>query len=327
DHLHLVRRRRRAHPDDAAEPRHSQRLLPARGAVARRGRPPSQPEGPRPAEGAARTLTRRPAASGPPGATHRPQRGRRCLVRRMPGSPVRWQDREMAVTVHEVERKYQVNVEYRMPDLGELPGVRAVEAPREQELVATYFDTPDLRLAVHSVTLRRRTGGDDAGWHLKLPVGGDERTEIQLPLGRGARTTPPRELQERIEVYVRGGELVPVAELVPRRIGYRRLGARGAVLAEVADATVPAPARTAGTAPEAGPRTATRTAPRLPAGTAPAAVNGSRAATETLTRAGSGTAAATGGAGTAQAPAIPEAAVRSWRELEVGLVRRSRPHL
>ena len=45
------------------------------------------------------------------------------------------------------------------------------EALPELDLRATYFDTSDLRLARHGVTLRYRTG-EAAGpmWTLKLPV-------------------------------------------------------------------------------------------------------------------------------------------------------------
>ena len=42
------------------------------------------------------------------------------------------------------------------------------ERPRAT-LTAVYYDTDDLRLARSRVTLRRRTGGGDSGWHLKLP--------------------------------------------------------------------------------------------------------------------------------------------------------------
>jgi hypothetical protein len=35
-------------------------------------------------------------------------------------------------------------------------------------LEAVYYDAPDLRQLFEGVTLRRRTGGEDAGWHLKL---------------------------------------------------------------------------------------------------------------------------------------------------------------
>ncbi len=145
----------------------------------------------------------------------------------------------MTTTVREVERKYDVEPAFRLPDLGGLPGVHAVAAPHEQELSATYFDTPDLRLASHSVTLRRRTGGDDAGWHLKLPVADGEREEVRLPLGRAVRT-PPRELRTRVEAYLRGGPLVPVVGLATRRTAYRLLGEDDRVLAEVADDSVTA---------------------------------------------------------------------------------------
>ena len=37
-------------------------------------------------------------------------------------------------------------------------------------LTAAYLDTDDLRLARWRVSLRRREGGTDEGWHLKLPV-------------------------------------------------------------------------------------------------------------------------------------------------------------
>jgi len=50
-------------------------------------------------------------------------------------------------------------------------GVAAVQELPEQLLDAIYYDTADLRLIRAGITLRRRTGGEDAGWHLKLPAG------------------------------------------------------------------------------------------------------------------------------------------------------------
>jgi hypothetical protein len=38
----------------------------------------------------------------------------------------------------------------------------------------------------------RRTGGKDAGWHLKLPVSADERREITEPLTDDPETVPVR---------------------------------------------------------------------------------------------------------------------------------------
>ena len=68
-----------------------------------------------------------------------------------------------------------------------------------QQLDAVYFDTPDHDLAAHQITLRRRTGGTDAGWHLKLPAGPDARTEVRAPLGDDVPmpTSVPDELARR----------------------------------------------------------------------------------------------------------------------------------
>ena len=73
-------------------------------------------------------------------------------------------------SVIETEHKYDVDTDFAFPDLAGLsPGVVAAP-PQVQRLAATYFDTADLRLARAHITLRRRTGGSDAGWHGKLLV-------------------------------------------------------------------------------------------------------------------------------------------------------------
>lgn len=89
----------------------------------------------------------------------------------------------MAVTELETETKYEAGTEVTLPDLQQLPGVEATRVEQER-LTAEYYDTADLRLLRAGITLRRRTGGHDAGWHLKLPAGPDSRREIRLPAGR-----------------------------------------------------------------------------------------------------------------------------------------------
>jgi len=132
----------------------------------------------------------------------------------------------------EVERKYDVGADTDLPDLAGLPGVVRVLAER-YELDATYFDTEDLRLRAAGITLRRRTGGSDAGWHLKLPYGAD-REEIALP-GDDAATEVPAELHALVRARTRERPLLPVAHLTTSR-GVRRLvGQGGHVLAELAD--------------------------------------------------------------------------------------------
>ena len=138
----------------------------------------------------------------------------------------------------EVETKYDVGDGFAVPDLTGLHGVATVDAPVEHELEAVYFDTADLRLLRARVTMRRRTGGGDAGWHLKLPAGAARR-ELHAPLGR-ATTKVPKALSEPVAGVLRGGSPTPVATLRTRRVVTSLRDPDGALLAEVADDTVTA---------------------------------------------------------------------------------------
>lgn len=142
-------------------------------------------------------------------------------------------------TMRETERKYEAIDGLELLDPAGLLGLDAGTGPQEQHLVAVYFDTADLRLIRAGVTLRRREGGSDAGWHLKLPAGKDSRDELQLPLGRSARR-PPAELVALTRVYTRGAVLVPVAELDTRRRRWLLADADGQALAELVDDQVTA---------------------------------------------------------------------------------------
>lgn len=104
-------------------------------------------------------------------------------------------------------------------------------------LSAIYFDTDDLALVRGGVTLRRRVGGDDEGWHLKLPEGRD-REERGLPLTDAA--TPPGEFVELVQAQARGRDLVAVATLRTERTVHRLVDGQGRVLAEVCDDAVQA---------------------------------------------------------------------------------------
>ncbi|HEX2073069.1 MAG TPA: CYTH and CHAD domain-containing protein [Geodermatophilus sp.] len=149
----------------------------------------------------------------------------------------------MAAGHVEIERKFEVGSDFRLPDLGGLPGVAAVGEPVEHLLEAVYHDTPDLRLVRNRVTLRRRSGGTDAGWHLKLPAVDGARRELHAPLG-AATDRPPAEVLDPVAGLVRGAATGPVATLRTRRVVTPLLGTDGRVLAEVADdvvtGTVPA---------------------------------------------------------------------------------------
>jgi CHAD domain-containing protein len=138
-----------------------------------------------------------------------------------------------ARATREIERKYEgIEGPESLNPAG--LGFDAVTGPDEQELTAMYFDTADLRLLRAGVTLRRRQGGSDAGWHLKLPAGKDSREELRFPLGRSARR-PPDELVALTRVYTRGAVLSPVAELSTRRHRWVLVDSSGHSLAELVD--------------------------------------------------------------------------------------------
>ena len=137
----------------------------------------------------------------------------------------------------EVEDKYHLDELTVLPDFSAIPGVKSVSV-LEHQLVATYFDTADLALAAAGLTLRRRTGGEDAGWHLKLPKA-NGRLEIVLPLGRAVRN-PPMALRKVVAGVIRDETLAPVVIIRTHRRVHRLHGKKGDVLAEVADDRVSA---------------------------------------------------------------------------------------
>lgn len=137
-------------------------------------------------------------------------------------------------TMRETERKYEGIKGLKLLDPAGLLGFCTATGPDEQDLEAVYFDTADLRLVRAGVTLRRRKGGSDAGWHLKLPAGKDSRDELRLPLGHSPRH-PPAELVALTRVHTRGAVLAPVAELKTRRRRWVLADSRGRSLAELVD--------------------------------------------------------------------------------------------
>jgi len=116
----------------------------------------------------------------------------------------------------ETERKYDAAAGFALPDLAGLDNVAAVTGPRTYRLRAVYFDTPGFSLAKAKITLRRRTGGTDAGWHLKLPAGAEDRREVHAPLGRSTRTVPAR-LADMVTRWTGGRPLQPIARLATTR--------------------------------------------------------------------------------------------------------------
>ncbi|RII89619.1 CYTH domain-containing protein, partial [Clavibacter michiganensis] len=86
----------------------------------------------------------------------------------------------------EIERKYDVPDGVPVPGFAGIEGIAEARAAEPVTLVAVYLDTADHALADRRMILRRREGGHDAGWHVKLPAdGGEGRTELGWPLRDG----------------------------------------------------------------------------------------------------------------------------------------------
>lgn len=149
----------------------------------------------------------------------------------------------------EIETKLEIADDAVLPSFrGRRPLVAAglVDAaePVVFDLDAVYFDTSELDLLRSKLTLRRRTGGEDAGWHLKLPAAAGARTEVGLPLETAdvdpLAATVPGPLADLVQGAARGRALHPVARIRNRRTVRRLLDAAGTALVEVADDQVTA---------------------------------------------------------------------------------------
>ncbi len=119
----------------------------------------------------------------------------------------------------EREVKLAVGPMFQIPDLTEVvPGAVAVDEGSSR-FMASYYDTPDLRLARWGCALRYRTG---EGWTVKLPIsvnaGRFERDERSFEAGPGR---PPEGAVDLVRGYVR---TAPVRLAVRLQTVRRRLG-------------------------------------------------------------------------------------------------------
>ncbi len=139
-------------------------------------------------------------------------------------------------TFLEVEAKFAVSTTTVVPDLTRLAGVNAIAATKTHRMSAVYYDTADLRLTRSRITLRRREGGDDDGWHLKLP-GIAGRLEIHAPLGEpvDGHFEVPEEIASLVRVLVRTEQLNPIAQVDNERVESILAAADGTPVAEFCD--------------------------------------------------------------------------------------------
>ena len=134
----------------------------------------------------------------------------------------------------EVEHKFTVAEDFQIPDLVSAGVVSGWRPSEVLSLRAVYYDTEDLRLIRSGITLRRREGGPDEGWHVKLPISTArawEREEIRLPLADFV----PAELADIVMPVTRGGRLEPQATVLTQRTPLVVVDGSGNVRAEIVD--------------------------------------------------------------------------------------------
>ncbi len=141
-------------------------------------------------------------------------------------------------THREVEVKLRVAGDFDVTGyLDDLPGTTLVGTNTAQ-LRATYYDTSELTLLRWGITLRRREGGTDAGWHLKLPVTDDQdgaREELRLPLAEGATGEVPAEFVSIVAALLRNRHVEYLANVNTTRTTYMLADKHADSLVEVAD--------------------------------------------------------------------------------------------
>jgi CHAD domain-containing protein len=143
----------------------------------------------------------------------------------------------------EREIKLAAPPHFELPDLADAIPDAVVTAMPSRRLRATYWDTPDLRLARSGVSLRYRVeeGEDSSGgrWTLKLP--GDSRSSSlsrrELDFEGSPGSVPPAAAR-LVGAYVRNSTLGRVARLDSQRARLEVADLSGRPLAEVDDDVV-----------------------------------------------------------------------------------------
>ncbi|MEO7261944.1 MAG: CYTH and CHAD domain-containing protein [Jatrophihabitantaceae bacterium] len=138
----------------------------------------------------------------------------------------------MADTHREIETKFDVAPDFLLGDLAEFAGPGDSVQTCTVNLSSAYFDTAEQNLLRSRLTLRRRTGDSDTGWHLKVP-GAGFRTELHWPLA--GNDEAPQELRELIWPFAGTAELLPTVTLRTTRTSHQITAPDGRLVFELAD--------------------------------------------------------------------------------------------
>ncbi len=117
------------------------------------------------------------------------------------------------------------------------PAPAPASSSRTVHLDSSYYDTAGHGLLRSGLSLRRRTGDADTGWHLKVP-GAGFRTELHWPLA--GNDQPPDELRRLIWPFAGTAELLPTVTLRTIRTSHQVSAPDGRLVFEVADDEVQA---------------------------------------------------------------------------------------
>ena len=137
----------------------------------------------------------------------------------------------------EREHKLDVDATFTVPDVQALLDLGVNATPRRPAVLeATYYDSEEFALFHAGIAIRRRSGGHDAGWHLKLYEGNPgERTEMQLPLSRGDNAVPAELTQLLPQGLPKKLDLRPVLRLRTERTATELRDGAGVEIGELAD--------------------------------------------------------------------------------------------
>ncbi len=140
------------------------------------------------------------------------------------------------------DQTLRVHALFRLPALPDLvPGLAKLERQPTRTITEATFDSEDLRLFRWGVTLQQRTGGDQQGWQLVLPVEGHDGSptdEVGVPAEDAAGLEVPAVLRDIVMPLVREAPLVPVATLRTERTPFVLIDADGETVGELVDDTV-----------------------------------------------------------------------------------------
>lgn len=139
----------------------------------------------------------------------------------------------MTVTVEdEFEVSFDVDESVELPDWS--LDIVATSTPRAPvHLVAVYFDTAEGALAAARIALRHRSGGTDAGWHIKRKAN-DRRREQHWEAEPWADEVPD-DIRAELVGIIGDQPLAPIARIVNDRTVIDLFGADGGQLAEFCD--------------------------------------------------------------------------------------------